>query len=413
MPESKYDHLYPKTGTALTALLDEHGSLSGVARHIGVRPNTFHGYVGDHPELHQAVQAWRNTRTTAPRANALPPGPEDEVSAEEKLRLENAELRRRARRGRTDDVQFERVLDEIRAGVKSADVVYEPAHIAPDRVPGAHVHNLLFSDTHFGEKVDPVQVGGVNEYDTAICLDRMAHVHKALESFVKHRDYDFQKLTISALGDMVSGDPGIHDEIRESNEITGAEQAVWFGLEFGRFIEQLVPIYPLVEVLGVAGNHPRMAKPHASKNVFNSLDWIAYRVAETYLKNYIEAGSVTCNFPKSGIVIHEIVPGRFIYLFHGDGIRSSMPGVPWGGVMRRVNEIARQFAAQGIRIDQYQLGHFHSPNVVPGVLMNGALVGTNEFGLKNFGGGAPPTQLLATWNPRKSRMTDVSFITPR
>jgi len=338
--------------------------------------------------------------------NAAKPKPGDAVSQEEILRAENKELRQRHAKHRTVDVQAERVLAEIRAAVDAPQPRFEPGVLDPSKRPTPHVHNLLFSDTHYGEVVDSAQVAGVNE-----CKRRIAGVHKALQSFVAHRDYTFEELVISCLGDMVSGGPGIHDEIRESNELTAAEQGYEFGIVLGKFVEELVPLYPKIRVLGVAGNHPRMSKPHASKNVFDSFDWMAYKTAETYLRNY---PTVTCKFPKSGVLVEPIVTGRNAYLFHGDGIRSTMPGVPWGGVVRRVNEVRKQFIDldEPVVIHQFQLGHFHSPNVVPGVLMNGALTGTNEYGLKNFGGGAPPTQLLATWNPRKRRMTDVSFVTP-
>ena len=390
------------TDECIVACLVEYGTVTLYASALGVSRASL--------ASHMNRRGLKSPQTPR-KLKAKPPNPGDKVSREEILEAEVKELRSRHAKRRTVDVQAERVLAEVRAAVDAPQPRYEPGGLDPNKRPSPHVHNLLFSDTHYGEVVDSAQVAGVNEYDVDVCKRRIAGVHKALQSFVAHRDYTFEELVISCLGDMVSGGPGIHDEIRESNELTAAEQGYEFGIVLGKFVEELVPLYPKIRVLGVAGNHPRMARPHASKNVFDNFDWMAYKTAETYLRNY---PTVTCKFPKAGVLIEPIVAGRNAYLFHGDGIRSTMPGVPWGGVVRRVNEVRKQFVDLDppVVIHQFQLGHFHSPNVVPGVLMNGALTGTNEYGLKNFGGGAAPTQLLATWNPRKKRMTDVSFVTP-
>lgn len=80
--------------------------------------------------------------------------------------------------------------------------------------------------------------------------------------------------------------------------------------------------------------------------------------------------------------------------------------------MRRVNEIQRMHT---VRIDHYVLAHFHDPNVVQGgrIIMNGSLKGPDEWVLKNFGSGTEPTQLLLTFDEKRSRMTDVKYITPQ
>ena len=369
----KFTYEWPSDETIVAGCL-EHGTVAAYAAALNVSRASLASHM-----QRRGIKA----PSVARKLKASKPKLGDAVSREELLEAEVKELRSRHAKRRTVDVQAERVLAEVRAAVDAPQPRYEPGVLDPNKRPSPHVHNLLFSDTHYGEVVDAAQVAGVNEYDVDVCKRRIAGVHKALQSFVAHRDYTFEELVISCLGDMVSGGPGIHDEIRESNELTAAEQGYEFGIVLGKFVEELVPLYPKIRVLGVAGNHPRMARPHASKNVFDNFDWMAYKTAETYLRNY---PTVTCKFPKAGMLVEPIVPGRNASLNHD--------------------------LNPPIVIHQYQCGHFHSPNVVPGVLMNGALVGTNEFGIKNFGGGAPPTQLLATWNPRKKRMTDVSFVTP-
>jgi hypothetical protein len=100
-------------------------------------------------------------------------------------------------------------------------------------------------------------------------------------------------------------------------------------------------------------------------------------------------------------------------LWHGDGVRSSMPGVPWGGVLRRVAALQNQYTTAGMPIDIFCNGHFHTANVVEGsagrVAMNGSVKGVDEYSLKAFGSGAPARQVLLCFHPRHG-LTDVSFI---
>lgn len=175
----------------------------------------------------------------------------------------------------------------------------------------------------------------------------------------------------------------------------------------GQWIEALVPHYPKITVYGVAGNHPRTKVKPQAKQVFDNFDWLSYCIAEVYLRDY---KSVSFHVPRSGFVVAQVA-GLDVLLFHGDGIRSSMPGVPWGGVMRRVNELKRQYAERGVFLDGFALGHFHQANAVSGnVWMNGSVKGVDEWVLKQFGHGEKPRQLLLTFDKAKSRNTDVSYI---
>jgi hypothetical protein len=179
------------------------------------------------------------------------------------------------------------------------------------------------------------------------------------------------------------------------------------GYLLGGGIERLSVHYPDIRVVQVAGNHPRLVKAPAAKDAHDNMDWISGEISKGYLRgndvvsSYVNVGSSA---------IHKIA-GLTAYIFHGDGIRSTMAGVPWGGVMRRVNEIQRM---RPYTIDLYYLGHFHDPNVVQGgrINMNGALKGIDEWVLKNFGGGSPPTQLLQTFDETAGRMVDTKWLTP-
>jgi hypothetical protein len=331
------------------------------------------------------------------------------VSVHEKQEHELKQLRAKVRSVRKVDVANEVVLDEIRDAIQAAEPKFPRLPRAAGGSGTPHVQTVLVSDLHGGEVVLPEAVDGMNEYNWEHCTARMADMQKSLISYKENRPYDIEELQVWFLGDMCSGTN--HAEITETNEFSAAEQGYKVGILLGKWVEQLVPHYPKIKVIGVPGNHPRVPQAPANKQVFNNFDWMAYKIAEVYLGNY---ESVSCTFPEAGMHVAEVA-GRNILLFHGDGIRSSMPGVPWGGVVRRGAALKAQYAqhpTKPIFIDGFALGHFHQSGHVGGVFMNGSIKGPDEYSMKQFGTSEQPTQLLLTWNPRKRRLTDVSYINP-
>lgn len=329
------------------------------------------------------------------------------------IKADLKDVKARLRKQVNLDVQAEKMLRTVREAVSAEPVRYTPPEYDPEWRHKGHVQALLLSDTHVGEVVTPDAVGGMNEYNWDICLQRLANIQKALLSFQANRPYPIEELQIWNLGDMVGG--AHHLELAVTNEFPEAEQSYRWGMAFGGFVESLVPHFPRIVLEGVEGNHARVPQKPANKQIFNSFDWLSYKISETYLSGYIEAGSVVSNFDERrgpGFQIARIA-GRNVLLFHGDGIRSSMPGVPWGGVMRRVAQLRQQYAHYGERIDGFCLGHFHQANAVSGpVWMNGSVKGPDEYCLKQFGSADPPEQLLLTFDPKRERRTDVSYINP-
>lgn len=212
-----------------------------------------------------------------------------EVTDRDLLDAELKELRARVAKQHKTDVQFERVLNEIKDAIEGPAPRFEPITFeAPD--PKAHHQALLLSDLHAGEVVDPDSINGMNSYDWDTCVKRMASIQERMLSFQANRPYAIEEMQIWCLGDMVSGKG--HAELRETNEFPPAEQAYKVGMLLGQWVEELVPYYHRLKVFCVPGNHGRVPDKPAAKQVFDSFDWLAYKIAEVYLANYIEVGSI-------------------------------------------------------------------------------------------------------------------------
>lgn len=344
----------------------------------------------------------------AKRATARKDIPSGEVDEREILESELRDLRKRVGRERKIDVQAEKLLHEVREAFRAVPARFKAAKTITARSGHKrHAQAILLSDLHCGEVVQPEAVNGLNEFNFDVLQKRMDAMGRSMVSFGSTRDYPIEELHVWLLGDNLSGN--IHDELQHTNEFPVTEQCWRVADMIANWIEQLVPHYPKITVSGVSGNHPRTQKEHASKRVYDNFDWLGFKIIETRLGNY---DSIECHFPQSGFEVVEIA-GLKILLWHGDGVRTSMPGVPWGGMMRRWNELRKQYGQQGINLDGLAVGHYHQANVVQGqIFMNGSVIGLNEYGLKNFGSGEKPTQLLLTFQEGKSRLTDVSFLTP-
>ncbi len=377
----------------ITAALEAGKSYRQIAQEIGCGPTALRAFV----QL--------NIPSLRRRPNVAPVMPEQPTDFE-LLQAEHRRLKTAARKHRTVDVQAEALLREIRNTVLPAEPVYD----APEAAEGdgkPHMHVLLLSDLHVGEVVDSEAVNGLNQFNWEILLERMDNIHTSLRSFQNARPYPIDELVIGWLGDMNGGRN--HQELAETNEFPVAEQCYRTGMLLGRWVEPLVQDYPKIRIIGVAGNHPRTTQQPANKQVFDNFDWLSYMYAQTYLSKY---DTIETFFPRSGYHVADIA-GKNMLFFHGDGIRSSMPGVPWGGVMRRVNELKKSYAEQSTLLSYYALGHFHQANVVQSsIFMNGSVKGLDEYSLKQFGAGEKPCQLLLTFCRSTQRLTDVSFITP-
>ena len=144
-----------------------------------------------------------------------------------------------------------------------------------------------------------------------------------------------------------------------------------------------------------------------SKQRYNNFDWLVYHTMQQRLSG---CKSIQWQIPKAQ-KWPVMVCGRRILIFHGDGIRSTMVGVPWGGIIRQSDRLANQYAQAGMPIDHFACAHWHDPNAVKNrrIIVNGSVIGVNEWALDTFGQGERPTQVLLTFHHHWG-LTDISFI---
>lgn len=385
---------YPDSDDELVATIVESGSFAAAGRLFGVATASVRQQTdkrGLTDKINAALAESRRQKK-APLGTA--------VTAEELLRARNRELEQQVRLQRKQEVFEERVAKRLEESLKVITPRFQPLKLNLDRKAKFEATEfvLLFSDTHASETVNPEEVMGMNSYNWDIMLDRMATIQKSVLSYASHRPYPIKKLTIMMLGDMLSG--SIHQELAETNELNDSDAICQFALDTSMWLEEFVPYFPEIEVDGCPGNHPRFSKKLMAKQASHSGDVIAYKMMDMYHRR---TPNLSFNIGAPFGTVKVADRWRVLY-FHGDGITSNHPGVPWGGVMRRIGALQRQFAAAGKPIDIGVCGHFHNQNALGGtnfeLYMNGSVKGVDEYSLRRYGSGQTPKQLLLEVHPK-------------
>lgn len=320
------------------------------------------------------------------------------------LRLENTELRRHANKSSKTDLQSERLIERIEQKLSTFRPAWVPREM-PQRNPfpnGAQTLVMPYSDLHAAEVVSREETRGINEYNWSIMEARSSLVLDAAFSHTEHFGFDIDTVEVLMLGDMLSGN--IHAELAMTNDRPLAEAVVDLAEFHVDWLLTLANHYEgsKIRVSGVPGNHPRAwVKPQA-KHAQDNADWVFYKILEMSLKG---DQRFEFNFPKGAYNTVMLANRWRALLMHGDGIRSTMPGVPWGGVIRRVTTLEAQFVNARQPLDYIFMGHFHQENQLSGVhtqtWVNGSVKGADEYSLKQFGQGRPAAQQLMTFHEKR------------
>lgn len=380
----------------LQALIDEGLSNYKIAERLGV--------------TEYAIRKWRRHLGLGPSTKLgggrfAVPKADTAVSREEMLDQRVRELERSLVSGRKEDILRERMVAALEHHLQAKEPTYSPTVVPRGRRLECHEMALHWSDTHAGEIVSEEETNGLNSYDWKTMMERHDQIMRGVVSFKENRPYEVRRLNIWGLGDMLSGN--IHRELAETNEFPLIECAVQFGLDAAEWLEGFLEYFDEIRFAGVVGNHPRMHNKPSSKQKYDNFDWLVYHTMQQRLRAYPQ---IEWQIPKAQKWPVEIC-GRRVLLFHGDGIRSTMVDVPWGGIIRYVNKLANQYSKAGKPVDHFTCGHYHEANVVKNrsILMNGSVKGVDEYSIDAFGGGSTPTQLLSVWHPRRG-LTETCFI---
>lgn len=260
------------------------------------------------------------------------------------------------------------------------------------------VPTLFASDWHWAEVVDPSQIGGVNKFNLKIAHERVrALISQTIDLLDNHMvNPEYPGIVFALGGDMMSG--FIHPELVETNEVNVMASLVdLFGV-MSWAIEMLADRYGKVFVPCVTGNHGRSTVKIQAKNRHHtSFDWLLYCLLD---KRFENDPRITMHIPDGPDALYSVYDTRYL-LTHGDQFRGGDGLIGCLGPIIRGDHKKRSRNAQ-IDMDYtcMILGHWHQLIQMQRLIVNGSLIGYNEYAYAGNFGFEIPQQALWITHPK-------------
>jgi hypothetical protein len=374
----------PLSDTTCQQTLDaiaKHGSVTAAARAFGTSRTTFQSRASEAVRRGFTAKADKDSSNIEPiklaqdRIRSL----ESIISTHEKETL--------------NEHYIKRAILEL-ASMKPRVPAWLIAESPTKSSPG--IPTILLSDLHWGEVVDPEQIGGVNEYNIGIAQKRLRRVIEVAVDLLQNHmvNPSYPGIVLALGGDMVSGD--IHDELVATNdkEIMPVVVDLWGSLAWA--IETLANKFGKVFVPAVTGNHARTThKIRMKGRNYTSFDWLVYQ----FLAKRFEGDQRISFFVPDGPDALYSIYGHKYLLCHGDRLGRGGDGIigALGPILRGDHKKRSRNAQIGMSYDTLVIGHFHQLMQTQRLIVNGSLVGYNEFAYnENFGFEAPRQALWLT-----------------
>lgn len=299
------------------------------------------------------------------------------------------------RKKNTELTDYKRAVEQLQRDDDTAEyirqVIFNLASHDPEPPPwtagkggtqGARgVPMTMWSDFHYGEVVNPEEIGGVNKFNRKIAADRFTRlVNTTIDLAFNHMGRSkitYPGIVICLGGDMIGGD--IHEELLATNDRTPHQSVNDLTDLLAAGIDTMATKFGRVFLPSVVGNHGRSThKPRMKGRAFTNYDWSIYCNLERYfrkekhIKFYVspEADAPFKVFDHRFLLTH----GDSLGTKGGDGIIGAL-----GPIMRGTLKVGRSEAQMNRPFDTLIIGHWHQYITVPGLICNNALKGYDEY----------------------------------
>ena len=259
------------------------------------------------------------------------------------------------------------------------------------------VPSLMLSDFHWSEVVDPDQVFDKNIYNLEVASERLHIVVRNSINILKYglTGGKYKGIIVNLAGDMISGD--IHDELSITNDRPIMPTFLNLYSEMISVITKYIEEFGRVFVPCVHGNHTRTTKKIPAKDrAYTNFDWLLYNM----LAKYFEDDNRVDFLIADGGDIQYKVYDHVYRLTHGDQFRGGTGFLGAAAPIIRDEQKKRSASTSyNYSYDTLLLGHFHQYMTLSKAIVNGSLVGYNEYALLNNFPYELPRQALWVTNP--------------
>lgn len=259
----------------------------------------------------------------------------------------------------------------------AAESIQTPTFIVYDKRKDARsdaTANAVASDWHIEEPVDPAAVNGLNAYDLDVARTRAENFfrHTLKLTTIFAREQTIKRIDLKVLGDMFSG--WIHEELLANTLLAPADAANEFVSMFVSGVRHLLDESPFdVTGIMIPGNHGRLThKMHIGNPTGTSLETLAYRAIARAFEGEPRVQLEVANHA----MVYRPFYERFVErALHGYEVKY---GGGVGGLTIPLNKKIASWNTAS-RANLTVLGHFHQKFDGGSFLVNGSLIGYNQF----------------------------------
>lgn len=259
---------------------------------------------------------------------------------------------------------------------------------------------VMASDWHVEQRVDPAAVDDRNRYDLAISQQRMERFFEGAMYCVNFNRQIFtvRDMVLDFGGDFITN--YLRDENQQTNLLTPPKAIAYWKTHAKAGIKHLLsdPQLERIAIPCVDGNHPRLTKKmQAANRTSMNLETLMYmQLAEEF------ADEPRVQFQiATGPELYFEVYGRTIRSRHGDTVHSQ--GGVGGITVPLLRAIPRWDSVR--RADLSLVHHFHQLISMPNVIVNGSLIGYDEYAIASGFAFEPPAQAFCMLDPLRFKST--------
>jgi hypothetical protein len=301
------------------------------------------------------------------------------------------------RKKNADLVEATRIIKELRRDDDTAESIRKSIFGLAERTPeppewlngrggvlGARgAPCTIWSDWHWGERINSDEIGGVNAFDSKIARTRAKRlVDRTIDLAYNHMGRaktEYPGIVVMLGGDMVGGEN--HEELMATNDRTVHQSVDDLTDVLAAGIDALATKFGRVFVPCVVGNHGRSTrKPRMKGRVFTNYDWAVYTNLDRYFR---KEKHIQFYIPPEADAYFSVFGHRYL-LTHGDsmGVRGG-DGIigAIGPIIRGTIKIGRNQSQIGRDVDTFCICHWHQYIALPGLIVNNSFKGFDEYAM--------------------------------
>lgn len=277
----------------------------------------------------------------------------------------------------------------------------------------------LFSDLHYGSRIDKRIMAGLGEYNIDIARERLARWRTGILRFTQMSQLviPLKTLNLFALGDDIEGHGAMFGSQALQMQTSAAFQVLGFIEDMSRILVDMLARYEHIRVFKVPGNHGRITARAKDSYPPDNLEIMAWRNIADRISNVtggewhtddlgvecLEGGMVDFYITPSDVMFTKVLGWKHA-LRHGHGIGGlSRTYTGAKDNKRRLNSIIGEI------VNYYVKAHLHeaesSEHEIQGeILQNGCFVGPSQLSVfSNMATANLPSQEFYLVHPRRGK----------